>query len=183
MGHAVEVFEGGGCGEPLDGERFKGDGVHGFELGGGVAEGAGHFEVHEGLLMTLGAADAPAGVDHVDDEFVLFDGGGVEGFEEGVAEGVVFGLLLGGEDDFAGVEAVLEGVVGGLLLAGFGFGTFRFGAVGGRGFGTAVVGLGVGGGGFGLGHGGAEVAGGDVSDGFGVFHSDTMLRGGVAIFG
>jgi len=60
--------------------------------------------------MTFDAAHAPAGVHHIDDEFVLLNGGGSEGVEELALEGVEFGLVFGGKDDVVGIESMLERV-------------------------------------------------------------------------
>jgi len=88
------------------------------------------------------AAEAPGGEDDGLGEDLLAGGGGLEIAEEGVAEGVVFGLVLGGEDGALGGEAVAEGVEAGdgLAFGGAGAGgLLGVGAVGGQASGARRV--------------------------------------------
>lgn len=81
------------------------------------------------------AAEAPGGEDDGLGEDLLAGAGGLEIAEEGVAEGVVLGLVLCGEDGALGGEAVAEGVEAGDGLAFGGTrtgGLLGIGAVGGQ---------------------------------------------------
>lgn len=136
---AIDVFETAVAGGALEGERLEGAGVDLLEFGGVIVEGARHFEVEDFLLVTLDAAQTPAGVDDVFDQVGLQGVGGQAEVEVSLAELVVLLVRFGGEHRTLGGDAVAEGVLGATRFAGVGGGALGFGSVDGGGLGTAVL--------------------------------------------